>query len=179
MSQAFRSTSAVKWYEIKSCRWLDWSLFKTVLACLSAAGRPAACLASGSDTLVPCSRMTPLSKVCLIYFAHCLSRVPPCTQTLWSVHSLLYYVTKKNKQNAQKKRQLPFVCIPTPTHSDQLTYLKISCLRRPVGCVLHCLCGPYVTGRFLYMEEYWIWFGKFLGLEKYWKYSCSQTFPAG
>lgn len=94
VSQAFRSTSAVKWYEIKSCRWLDWSLFKTVLACLSAAGRPAACLASGSDTLVPCSRMTPLSKVCLIYFAHCLSRVPPCTQTLWSVHSL----TKTHKK---------------------------------------------------------------------------------
>lgn len=92
------------------------SLFNTVLACLSAAGDPAVSLPTGSDTLVSCSRMT-----------HHLAR---STQfiLLTACHAC-YYAHKHfevlTHYYSREQRKLPFVSIPTPTHSDQLTYLNI------------------------------------------------------
>lgn len=102
-----------------------------MLVCSWSAGL-AACLASGSDTLVPCSRMTPLSKACLIYLAYRLSHMPPLHT---NVFKCLIITVVANKKEMHKKRQHPFVCIPTPLPLRSVDIFKN--ILSEVCCVLY------------------------------------------
>lgn len=138
-----------------------------MLVCSWSAGL-AACLASGSDTLVPCSRMTPLSRACLIYLACRPSRVPPRTQTL-SKCSIIAVVANKNAQ----KKPTTSVCL----HSNPHPVRSVDVLKNILSEAASVLYAGLPLWHACECVEFDL--VKFLGLEKHWKYSCSQTVIAG
>lgn len=142
-----------------------------MLVCSWSAGL-AACLASGSDTLVPCSRMTPLSKACLIYLAYCLSRVPPCTNAFKCFN---HYYRSQQKQKCTKKTTS--VCLHSNPHPVRSVDMLKNILSEAasvlyVGLPLRHACD---CTSFLHLGTYKVRFGKVLGLQKHWNYSHSQT----